>query len=209
MFIRPSALLGALPALVLLASACAPQAPHLDSPGSTLVCFGDSITYGVGAGDDPTYPQLLSEHLGVEALNAGVPGDTTADGLARIDQVLDLDPWLVVVELGGNDLLQRRRREAVEADLREILEILLEERVLPVLVRGEGPFGYDYGDLFHQLAEEYQLPFLDEALPEILRSPRLKADPIHPNGAGYKVLAEEVADLLRPLLRARRKALAA
>lgn len=200
---------GALWSSLLFVVACAPQAPHLDSPGSTLVCFGDSITYGVGAGDDPTYPQLLSEHLGVEALNAGVPGDTTADGLARIDELLELNPWLVVVELGGNDLLQRRPRAAVEADLREILEILLEERVLPVLVRVEGPFGYDYGDLFHQLAEEYQLPLLDEALPEILRSPRLKADPIHPNAAGYEVLAEEVAELLRPLLRARRKALAA
>lgn len=185
--------------------ACAPEPPNLDSPGTTVVCFGDSITYGIGAGGKPTYPDLLADKLGVEVINDGIPGDTTADGVRRLDALLDLDPWLVVVELGGNDLLDRRPLEAVETDLRTILETLLDEQVLPVLVAVSGPFGFDYDDLFERLAKEYRIPLIADALPDILRRPGLKADTIHPNAAGYERLAKEVAKVLEPILRARRK----
>ena len=85
--------------------------PNLDSPGTTIVAFGDSITYGVGASQAAAYPSALSRRLGVEVINAGVPGETSAEGLARLPEVLELDPWLVIIEFGGNDLLQRRPLE--------------------------------------------------------------------------------------------------
>lgn len=186
-------------------AACGPQAPNLDSPGSTIVCFGDSITYGVGATPEEAYPAQLSSLLGTPAVNAGIPGETSIEGLRRLDEVLAEDPWLVIVEFGGNDLLQHRPIGETEASLRAILEALLEARVLPILVEIHGPFGGEMEDLFGELAADYGIPLLENVLPRILKTPRLKADPIHPNGDGYTVLAEELADLILPLLDAREK----
>src|SRR5262245_39853799 len=87
-----------LPLLLLLA-ACRPDVPNLDSPGRTIVCLGDSITAGVGSGPGEAYPELLAAKLGTQVINEGISGDTTAGGLARVDDVLAKDPWLVIVEL--------------------------------------------------------------------------------------------------------------
>jgi lysophospholipase L1-like esterase len=115
--------------------------PNLDSPGRTIVCLGDSITAGVGAGPGEAYPELLAARLGTEVLNAGEPGDTAAQGLARLDDVLAEDPWMVVVELGGNDILRQVPPEQTERSLRRILDRLLAARVVlfaalvPLLLR--------------------------------------------------------------------------
>ena len=199
MIARPSAL-----ACLLVALACSPRAPNLDSPGSTIVCFGDSITAGVGAAPEESYPTLLAEALGVEVRNLGVPGDTAGSAAARIDQVLAQDPWLVIVELGGNDLLQRAPIAATEAALRGIVERLLAARVVPVLVEIEVPFyGGGYDDMFERLADDYDVPLVDDALRGILTDPALKSDTIHPNAAGYRRLAQAVAAEVEPLLEAR------
>ncbi len=184
---------------------CGSPPPYLDSPGRLIVCFGDSITYGVGAAESETYPARLAEILDREILNEGIPGETASEGLARIDEILELDPWLVIVELGGNDLLQGRPFEETEAALRGILEELLAARVLPVLVEIHGPLGGAFEDLFKRLAAEYHVPLLEDVLPRILRSPRLKSDRIHPNKQGYQLLAEEMAELLGPILKARKE----
>jgi len=192
-------------AAVLLLAACSIDVPNLDSPGTTIVCFGDSITYGVGASGGNTYPDFLAHRLGRDVINAGVPGETARDGSLRIEEVLAEDPWLVVVEFGGNDLLQKRPLSETETALRSILDGLLEAQVVPVLVEIRGPFGSDLGGLFQDLAREYQVPLLEDVLPKILLSPRLKADPIHPNRDGYEKLANELADLLQPILEARER----
>jgi acyl-CoA thioesterase-1 len=191
--------------LVGVLAACGPDAPNLDSPGRTIVCFGDSITAGVGAGAGEGYPDRLAARLGVEVVNAGVPGDTSSDGLARLDGVLAQNPWLVIVELGGNDLLRQVPMERTEKAMRQILDRLIASRVVPVLVEIHGPFGGRYRDLFERLEEDYEVPLVEDALPDILADPRLKADSIHPNAAGYARLAEAVADEVAPLLEARRE----
>lgn len=181
-----------------------PPLPFPDSPGTTVVCFGDSITHGVGAEPQESYPERLAERLGQEILNAGVPGDTAMDGFDRLDAVLALDPWLVVVEFGGNDILQRRPLAETEEALRGILDGLLASRINPVLVEIRNPLdGNPMEDLFDRLAEEYQVPMVRDVLPRILLRPSLKADPIHPNAAGYEALAEGIEDEVRPLLKAR------
>jgi lysophospholipase L1-like esterase len=193
-----------LPFFLLFYACGGPEVPHLDSPGHTIVCFGDSITYGIGADEAESYPQRLAQELGVDLINLGVPGDTAADGLARLPEVLAENPWLVVVEFGGNDILQRRPLEETEAALRGILEGLLEARVVPVLVEIRNPLdGKPMRELFARLQEEYGVPMVEDTLPRILTSPGLKADPIHPNAAGYEKLAAAVARELKPILRAR------
>ncbi len=192
--------------LVLLLAACQPDVPNLDSPGRTIVCLGDSITAGVGSGAGEAYPDLLAARLGTEVLNAGISGDTAAQGLARVEDVLAADPWLVVVELGGNDILRRVPPEETERSLRRILERLLDARVVPVLVEVDAPFGGRYLEIYERLGDEYDVPVVEDAVGDILRDAALKSDTIHPNARGQQVLAEAVAEEIEPLIQARRKA---
>lgn len=193
-----------LPALLLLA-ACGPDVPNLDSPGSTIVCLGDSIAAGTGVEPGQAYPEVLAGRLGVEVLNAGVPGDTAEAGLARLDEVLDADPWMVIVELGGNDILRRVPPARTEAALREILDRLLAARVVPVLVEIEVPFSAQYAEVFERIDDDYDIPVVEEVLGEILVDRNLKSDEIHPNAEGQRLLAEAIAEEIEPVLAARRR----
>jgi acyl-CoA thioesterase I len=192
--------------LVLSITACAPDVPNLDSPGRTIVVLGDSVAAGVGSGPGQAYPDLLASRLGTEVVNAGVSGSTTADGLARIDKVLDEDPWMVIVELGGNDLLRRVPPEQTERNLRGIVDRVISARAVPVLVEMDAPFGGDYLAIYERLGDEYGIPVVEETLGEILRDRALKSDTIHPNAEGQKVLAEAIAEEIEPILEARKSA---
>ncbi|HEX5719183.1 MAG TPA: GDSL-type esterase/lipase family protein, partial [Thermoanaerobaculia bacterium] len=192
-------------AFLLLLAGCGPEVPNLDSPGTTIVCLGDSITSGVGAEPEQPYPGLLAEKLGVEVINAGVPGDTSEDGLARVEEVLALDPWMVIVELGGNDILRQVTPARSEAALRKILDRLLAARVVPVLVEIEVPFRGRYAEVFERIDDDYDIPIVEDTLGEILLDADLKADPIHPNAAGQRILAEAIADVVEPIVEARKK----
>jgi acyl-CoA thioesterase-1 len=196
-----------LPLLLILAGCgvAADEIPNLDSPGQTIVCLGDSITSGVGATPETAYPSLLTSRLGTDVINHGVPGDTTEEGLARVDDVLAEDPWLVIVELGGNDILNRVPPERTEAALRRIVERLLAANVAVVLIELEVPFAGRYAEIYNRIGDEYDVPVIDDILGEILTDASLKADPIHPNSRGHEVLAAALADELEPILEARRE----
>lgn len=196
-----------LPLLLILAGCgvAADEIPNLDSPGQTIVCLGDSITSGVGATPETAYPSLLTSRLGTEVINQGVPGDTTEEGLARVDDVLAEDPWLVIVELGGNDILNRVPPERTEAALRQIVQRLLAANVAVVLIELEVPFAGRYAEIYSRIGDEYDVPVIDDVLGEILTDASLKADPIHPNSRGHEVLAAALAEELEPILEARRE----
>lgn len=194
-----------LPLLPLLLAGCGPDVPNLDSRGHTIVCLGDSITSGTGAEPGPAYPALLTSRLRTEVINQGVPGDTAEDGLARVDAALEADPWLVVVELGGNDILRRIPPERTEAALRQIVQRLLAAKVAVVLVELDIPFAGRYTEIYERLGDDLDVPVLEDTLGDILTDARLKADPIHPNAQGHEVLAAAMAEEIEPLLEARRK----
>lgn len=199
----PSRLSSALLAAVPLLAACRDLPPNLDSRGTTIVCLGDSITAGVGADGAPTYPDLLAQRLDADVVNAGYPGATAADLLARLPEALAHDPWLVIVEAGGNDMLRRVPVGETEAAVRGLVQGVLAAGAVPMLVEIRAPFG-GLGDLFVRLGDEYDVPVVEDVLPEILLDRRLKSDEIHPNAAGYERLAAAVADEVEPLLEARR-----
>jgi acyl-CoA thioesterase-1 len=194
--------------LSLLLAGCgvsADEVPNLDSPGRTIVCLGDSITSGVGGAPRQPYTALLASRLGTEVINQGVPGDTAEGGLARVDSALAEDPWLVVVELGGNDILNRIPPQRTEAALRQIVERLLAAKVAVVLVEVDVPFAGRYAEIYGRLGDDYDVPVLEDTLGDILTDASLKADPIHPNAQGHVVLAEAMAEEIEPLLEARRE----
>lgn len=199
-----SALLPLLLALVL--SACGTdEPPKYLTPGDLVLAFGDSITYGTGAPLDADYPTRLFELTGLGVVNAGVPGDTIADARKRLPELLALhQPDLVIVELGGNDFLGRRGELQVKEDLRAIIEqckasgaatMLVAIPHLSLLRAGTGTL--KDSDIYEELAEETGVILLADLVSDILSNRTLRADPIHPNASGYRVMAQGIVDRMR------------
>lgn len=188
--------------LISLLAACGQQAtlPRL-ADGATILAFGDSITYGTGATPDESYPAQLAKLSGRVVINAGVPGNTSADGLARLADTLDEQeskPALLILGLGGNDFLRRLPEAETVANLRAMLDEA-KRRQLPVLLLAtpKPGLGLKVPDFYQELAKEYAIPLEDEALADILADNQSKSDLIHPNAAGYQQLAAAVAEALR------------
>ena len=171
--------------------------------GTNIIAFGDSITAGSGAGQGEDYPSQLSRMAGVKIINRGVPGDTTADGLARLERdVMGSDPRIVIVCLGGNDMLRRMEAETTFANLEKIIRRIQSAGALVVLVGVDGGFlvGGGFAKRYRELAVATGVVFVPDVLAGILTSPKLKADQIHPNGKGYTVMAERIYKALKPHL---------
>ena len=186
--------------LALLLAACerAPTLPKL-SPDDVIVAFGDSLTHGTGASDDTAYPAVLASLTGRTVINAGVPGDTTASGLQRLPEVLaEYQPRLVLLCLGGNDMLRRLPAANTENNLRLLVRTIRASGAEVVLIGVPAPklFG-GTPDFYARLAEEMQLPLEQDIFNDVLKDNRLKADPIHANAAGYRQVAERLAEFLR------------
>ncbi len=186
--------------LAVLLAACdrAPTLPKLSSH-DVIVAFGDSLTHGTGASTDDAYPAVLAALTGRTVINAGVPGDTTSSGLARLPAVLDeYKPRLVLLCLGGNDMLRKQPEAATENNLRLLIKTIRSSGAEVVLIGVPEPrlFG-GTPDFYARLAEEMQLPLEADIFNEVLKDNRLKADPIHANAAGYRLVAERLAELLR------------
>ncbi|HNN47178.1 MAG: arylesterase [Rhodocyclaceae bacterium] len=173
--------------------------------GSIVLAFGDSVTYGTGAGPGEDWPTLLSAATGWRVVNAGVPGDTADAGKARIRELLEAHkPALVIVEIGGNDFLRRRPAAVVKEDVRSIVRQSKVAGVQVVLVAvpelsllGALTRRPDDAALYAEIGRDEQVPVIADVFSEILGKPELCADQIHPNAAGYRKMAEGIAAALR------------
>jgi acyl-CoA thioesterase-1 len=186
--------------VAFLLAACdrAPTLPKL-SPHDVIVAFGDSLTHGTGASSDTAYPAVLATLTGRTVINAGVPGDTTMSGLQRLPEVLaEHKPRLVLLCLGGNDMLRKHPAAATENNLRLLVQTIRASGAEVVLIGVPQPklFG-GAPDYYARVAEEMQLPLEDEVFDDVLKDNRLKSDPIHANAAGYRVVAERLVEFLR------------
>ena len=197
-----AASVAAAPAAVAAAAAAAPQ----------VVFLGDSLTAGLGLGEEAAYPAIVGEILaerGVPAriVNAGVSGDTSAGGLARVDWLLTLHPDVLVLALGANDGLRGQPVAGIETNLREIVrraraagaQVLLAGMKMPP---NYGPdYTRDFEALYSRLARELDLAFVPFLLAGVAADPKLnQADGIHPSAEGQRIVARLVADALQPML---------
>ncbi|KVW99648.1 arylesterase [Thiobacillus denitrificans] len=186
-------------ALFLLA-ACerAPTLPKLNSH-DVIVAFGDSLTHGIGASADTAYPAVLATLTSRTVINAGVPGDTTASALLRLPEVLaEHQPRLVLLCLGGNDMLRQHPAAATENNLRLLVRTIRASGASVVLIGVPEPklFG-GAPDFYARVAEDMQLPLEQDIFNNVLKDNRLKSDSIHANAAGYRVVAERLAEFLK------------
>ena len=184
----------------LLLAACdrAATLPRLE-PHDVIVAFGDSLTHGTGASAGEAYPAVLAALTGRSVINAGVPGDTTSSGLERLPAVLDEHkPRLVLLCLGGNDMLKKQHEAATENNLRLLVKTIRASGAEVLLIGVPEPrlFG-GTPDFYERLAEELGVPLEQDVFSRVLKDNRLKSDPIHANAAGYRLVAERLAERLR------------
>ena len=165
------------------------------------VAFGDSLTSGFGAAPGNDYPALLSQKIGRTIQNQGVPGQTTENALNRLEEIVRLQPRVVLLCLGGNDGLQQLPQEKTFANLATIIDRLNEAGSFVVLIGVRSASVSDrYAQPFKKLAEEKHILLVPNILSGVLGTPNLMSDYIHPNDEGYKAIAERLEKFLQPLL---------
>lgn len=186
---------------MLLPGGCGERVPRVPAvgPNEVIVAFGDSLTYGTGAAESESYPAVLAQLIGRKVVRSGVPGEVTAHALARLPQVIDEHrPALMIVCLGGNDMLRRVDEAQVRRNLSEIIRTIRERGIGVVLVGVPKPALITSAPAFYgELAKEFGIPYEGKVVTEVMYQLELKADPIHPNAKGYRRMAEAIATLLR------------
>lgn len=200
---RTLARAGAL-ALLLAVSACdggprTPQLPAL-SESALILAFGDSLTFGLGTTPDNSYPAVLSRLIDRRIVRSGVSGEITASGLRRLPSVIGrYQPDLIILCHGGNDIIRGLSESTIEANLRAMIAQAqaIGAEVVLVGVPRRSLFLSGSAPLYERIASELDLPYLESTIADILSNDRLKSDPIHPNTAGYRKLAEDLAALLK------------
>ncbi len=170
------------------------------SRDAVVLAFGDSLTYGIGAVYGESYPSVLEKLIGRKVVSAGMPGELTAAGLRRLPQVLDkVNPRLVILCHGCNDLIHGIDDRQVAGNLRAMIRLAQEHGAEVVLIgvpRFEQRVLSPPPRLYRTVASEFALPYTGDALQVILANRSFRADAVHPNGDGYRRLAETLAHLL-------------
>jgi acyl-CoA thioesterase I len=186
--------------LVALAAGCSDKAKLARlADDAVVLAFGDSLTFGTGAAENESYPAQLEKLIGRRVARAGVPGEVTAQALARLPSALDEHaPRLLLLCIGGNDFLRRVGNAQAEANVREMVK-LARSRGIEVLLIGtpEPGFSVTPPAFYAGIAKQFALPYEESVIGDVLRDASLKSDPIHPNAQGYGVIAGRIADRLR------------
>jgi acyl-CoA thioesterase-1 len=188
----------------LLVCGCSPEKKikNINSTGYNIVCFGNSLTWGMGASAGNDYPALLARHLPFPVINAGRSGDTTEDALKRIARdVLNQNPRLVIVELGSNDFLRGIDKEKTAENLEQIVKQIQDAGAMVALVEVRTELiGQQQLSELKRIARQRQTLLIPNILRGIITDPGLKSDPIHPNDAGYKIMAERILKVIKRVL---------
>jgi len=181
---------------LLVLAACAPRPVALTD---TIVCFGDSITSGTGAKADESYPSVLAQLLNHPVVNAGVSGNTTADALMRIENdVLSKRPFAVVIELGGNDYMHGVPRNVTMNNLEEIIARIKNGKAKIFLCDiGSNLALGEYSSAYEELCRRTGAVFISGVMRGVLDDDTKKSDEMHPNAAGYQMIASRVAVVLK------------
>lgn len=164
---------------------------------ATVLAFGDSLTDGVG-GSGENYPQRLANLIGRKVVNAGLPGDTAAQGLARLASTLQMhQPDLLILCLGINDMAQGVPRERIRQNLAAMLNLARDAEVQVVLLALPQRGSSRADPLFAEVGDEAGVVVDERSMVEVLNNPALKADLFHANREGYRRVAELLAQQLQ------------
>jgi lysophospholipase L1-like esterase len=187
--------------LALMLAGCGDKAPKLArlAPSDVIVAFGDSLTFGTGATESESYPVVLSGLISRKVVRAGVPGEVTEQGLARLPDVIEEhQPKLMIICLGGNDMLRKLSDTQTKANLRAIIKMIKDKGIAVMLIGVPKPAVLTSAPAFYaEIAQEFAIPYEGKIVTSVLYTADEKSDPIHPNAKGYRRMAEAVASLLK------------
>lgn len=177
-----------------------------------IVCFGDSLTAGYGVDPEDSYPSRLQVALDragyrYRVVNMGISGETTKDGLSRVDRVIAAHPAITVVEFGGNDGLRGIPISSSRANLDSIVARLQPSgtRVALAGITLPPQFGAAYvaqfDESYHVIAKKYDVPLYPFLLKNVWGvAGNIQQDGIHPTAQGCRQVAKNVMAFLQPLL---------
>jgi lysophospholipase L1-like esterase len=184
-----------------LLAACSNGTPRISplDDDAVVLTFGNSLTFGTGASLGESYPALLERLIHRKVINAGVPGEVTSQGLARLPEFLDKhQPALLILCHGGNDLLRRTGEKQAADNVRAMMRMAKKKGVDVVLIGVPKPgLSVSVAGFYKEIAGEFDVPYEGQILADILSTGSLKSDSIHPNSHGYHKLAKSIAELLR------------
>lgn len=188
--------------LVLLLTACGEPQKTLTRlpPDAVILAFGDSLTYGSGATAKHDYPSLLSKLTSLEVINEGVPGEISGEGLKRLPALLDeYEPKLLILVHGGNDILRKIPAEQTINNLKQMIAESKRRNIEVILLGVPKPnvFMLTSAEFYQTVADSNDVIADLDTLPEILGDNSLKSDLIHPNDAGYQLMAQNILQLLQ------------
>lgn len=193
-----------------LLAACgkAKEAKEAQIPsGSLVLALGDSLTEGSGVTSVEAWPGLLAKRTGWRVINAGVSGDTSFDALQRLPELLEgHKPVLVLIALGGNDMLRHNPQQDTIANLENILAQVKTNGAKPVLLAIPKPSfagavtrNLSAAEFYQGVADSQHVPLIKDVIADVLSDPQMKGDPLHPNAAGHARLSEKIFDALKSI----------
>jgi acyl-CoA thioesterase I len=187
--------------IALLLVGCAENNPQLRplNKDAVIVAFGDSLTHGTGVQDHQSYPAVLSELSGLRVINAGVAGEISKTGLARLQGLLnEHSPQLLLLCHGGNDLLRKLNLNELTDNLTQMVEISQASGAQVVLIGVPKPsLLLGPAPVYQALAGKLDLVADLDIIGDVLSKASLKSDPVHPNAQGYRMIAEAIHSTLR------------
>ena len=167
-------------------------------PSKKICCFGDSLVYGTGAASlEDSYPRELEKITELEVLSFGTPGDTTAQALPKCKSLQNQGFGIIIVTLGGNDILQRVRWEKTEKNLHSLFQTIQTTGAVVVFTGITGPLNPTRNKLYKKICKKEGVLYIPEILDGIIDDPSLRADEVHPNSQGYRIMAERIAKSLK------------
>lgn len=188
--------------------ACGQKAPAFPplKADATIVFFGDSLTYGTGAGPKQDIPSLVAKELHFHVQNAGVPGNTTQDGVERLEETLDEPVDLLIIGLGGNDFLRHVPLAETKRNLKQMIHLAKAKGVRVVLMAipqpslGAAAFGsLSDHPVYEEIAEEEHVGLFKDVFTDVLSHNETKSDQIHPNAQGYMEAKDQLVAEMRRL----------
>lgn len=174
------------------------QLPRLPDD-AIILAFGDSLTAGIGAPQGASYPEILETLIHRKVIKSGISGETSGEGMVRLPGELAAHkPKLVLLCLGGNDLLRKMDAEKTARNLRHMIQIIRESGAEVILIGVPAPgLILSTAPFFKKISKDMNVPLEGSLLADILADSKLKADAIHPNAEGYRTLAQGIAAFLR------------
>lgn len=174
------------------------RSPQTLADDAIILAFGDGITFGTGAGEGESYPAVLAGLVGRKVVNAGVPGETTTAGLARLPGVLaEVRPQLVILCHGGEDMSQGLEADVLIANLKAMIKLISEAKAEVFLIAVPPPATHlQPAAFYNQIARDMEASIEVYTLSSILSREETRSEGLHPNARGYAILARELAKRL-------------